>query len=257
MRRPIVPLTAGAAAAAAAVWLLPEPARAPAGAGLGGTWLGLSTWGVVSLRSGLFGPARTRGPGSRPEVALTWDDGPDPQATPALLDLLRARGVRGAFFCVGERARAHPDLVRRIAAEGHLLGNHSDRHAWSTNFLGTGALALELSAAQATLAGLSAQLPRYYRPPVGLMNHAVDGATRAIGLQVVGWSVRSLDTTRRAAEQVVTRVLARLHPGAVVLLHDGGLSAERVVAIAEGILDGLETRGLAARRLDEVLEGAA
>lgn len=258
MRRPIVPLTASAAAAGAAAWLLPDPWRAPAWAGLGASWLALSTWGVVSIRSGLFGPARTRGSGTRPEVALTWDDGPDPDSTPALLDLLRARGVRGCFFCVGERARAHPQLVRRIADEGHLVGNHSQRHAWGTNFLGTSALALELSQAQACLAEASGQLPRYYRPPVGLMNHAVDGATRAVGLEVIGWSVRSLDTTRRRApERVVRRVLARVHPGALVLLHDGGLPAARVVAIASGILDGLAARGLTARRLDEVLEGTS
>lgn len=255
MRRPIVPITAGAAlSAAGAALLLSDPARALTLAGLSGAWLALSTWGVTSLRSGLFGPARTRGPGTRPEVALTWDDGPDPAATPALLDLLRARGAPGAFFCVGERARAHPELVRRIAAEGHLVGNHSDRHGWGTNFLGTRALLRELSAAQATLAGLAGALPRHYRPPIGLMNHAVDPATRVVGLEVVGWSIRSLDTGRRAAEEVVARVVARLHPGAVVLLHDGGQPPERVRAIAGGILDALPSRGLQAARLDRVLD---
>lgn len=251
--RPIVPITVGAAAAAGAGVMLPSELRGWWWAGLGTTWLTVSTWGVCSLESGLFGPALVRGSRLRPEVALTWDDGPDPRATPALLDLLRARGVAGAFFCVGERARAHPELVKRAAAEGHLLGNHSDRHAWSTNFLGTRGLAAELSACQATLARLSGALPRFYRPPVGLTNHAVAGATQAVGLTVVGWSVRSLDTTRRSSDAVVARVLARIGPGDVVLLHDGGQEPDRAVAIARGILDGLGGRGLAPVRLDALL----
>jgi peptidoglycan/xylan/chitin deacetylase (PgdA/CDA1 family) len=204
------------------------------------------------MRSGVFGRARTSGPPSRPEVALTYDDGPDSLATAALLDLLRTRGVPAAFFVVGRNARAHPDLVRRARDEGHLLANHSDRHAWWTNFLSGSRLLREMEACATALEETTGERPRHYRPPVGLMNPSVAPAAAALGLTLVGWSVRSLDRTRRTAEQVASRVLRRVRAGDIILLHDGGQAPDRIVRITERILDGLSARGLRAVRLDRL-----
>jgi peptidoglycan/xylan/chitin deacetylase (PgdA/CDA1 family) len=256
--RRIFPLGALHLAAALAVLALSEPARAPAWGLLAATFSAVMVWGTVDLRSGVFVRARTRGPRpAQPRVALTFDDGPDPQATPALLDLLAERGVKAAFFLVGERARAQPELVRRIAAEGHLVGNHSDRHGAFTNLYPRARLCRELAACQASLATLSGETPRYYRPPFGLANHAIHGAARLVGLEVVGWEVRGLDTGGRSAEAVVRRVLAGLTPGGIALLHDGGQAPERVRAVVAGVLDGLAARGLEPVRLDALLDGDA
>ncbi len=219
--------------------------------------IGGIAWAVVSPASQRLGPAGARAPHDRPEVALTFDDGPDPAATPALLDLLAERGAPATFFLVGERARAHPDLVRRIVAEGHLVANHSDRHALTTNFFGVARLRAELTACQETLTALAGAPPRYYRPPVGLMNHAVAPVCRALGLEVVGWSVRSLDTTRRTVEAVLARVRRGLRPGAIVLLHDGGQEPERARAIAAAVLESAAEAGLEPVRLDRLLGGPA
>jgi len=212
----------------------------------------LTAVAVLSPGSGLLGEVVTRGDARRPRVALTWDDGPDPRVTPALLDLLAARGVRGTFFLVGERAAAHPELVRRLAAEGHEPGNHSWGHGLLTNLLSTRRLAGQLARTQAELAR-HGEPPRHYRPPFGLLSHAVAPACAATGLRPVCWSVRSWDTLRRPAADVADTVLRRVHPGAVVLLHDGGRDPARVLETARLILDGLDARGLQPVRLDALL----
>jgi len=192
--------------------------------------------------------------GSHPAaVALTFDDGPDPASTPALLDLFARRGARATFFVLGERARAAPELVRRMAAEGHEVGNHSDRHSPLLNFRLRAGMRAEIAACQATLAPLLGRAPRYYRPPVGLRNPAVHPVCEELGLELIGWRVRSLDKSRRTPEAVVAAVLGALRPGDVVLLHDGGQPRARLLAIAEGLLDGLELRGLRAVGLGELM----
>lgn len=250
--RPIVPITIGVALAAVALAFFPF--RGVAWAVLGAGYLAVLVVGVVSMRSGVFGRAHIAGDASRRTVALTYDDGPDRDSTGPLLDLLRARGVSAAFFVVGARARAHPQLVQRCHAEGHLLANHSDRHSWLTNFLRARGLRRELEACQATLDKITGARPRYYRPPVGLLNPSVPPVAHALGLEIVGWQVRSLDTVRsKDPAAVARRVLARVGPGGIILLHDGGLEARRVTEITERILDGLAERGLEPVRLDRLL----
>jgi peptidoglycan/xylan/chitin deacetylase (PgdA/CDA1 family) len=250
--RPIVPITIAVALAAVAAWFLPF--RGLAWAVLGAAYLAVLVVGVCSMRSGVLGRAHTSGDGSRPAVALTYDDGPARESTGALLDLLRERRVPAAFFVVGARARAHPDLVKRCHAEGHLLANHSDRHSCLTNFYRAQGLRRELEACQATLEEITGERPRYYRPPVGLMNPSVQPVAQSLGLELVGWQVRSLDTvTSRSPAEVARRVLARIRPGGVILLHDGGLERQRVTEITGRILDGLEERGLEPVRLDRLL----
>jgi len=255
--RPIIPITAAFACAAASVALLPPESRGLAWLALGLVYLGIATYGVASLGSGLFGAAFTRGSGAHPEVALTFDDGPDPRATPALLDLLRSRGVAAAFFCVGERVRAHPATARRAHEEGHLLGNHSDRHSALTNFLPARALERELTRCGRTLEEITGALPRYYRPPFGITSAALDGVARRLGLEVTGWQVRGLDTSGRSPERVAARILEGVRPGGIIVLHDGGRNPASLVEATRRILDGLESKGLAVVRLDRLRRGQA
>jgi peptidoglycan/xylan/chitin deacetylase (PgdA/CDA1 family) len=174
-------------------------------------------------------------------VALTYDDGPDPESTPALLDLLREYGARASFFLIGDKARAHPEIVRRILAEGHVIGNHSQAHSLWTNFFWRGAMHREMARCQDTLKEITGDSPILYRPPFGLMNPFVEPALTELNLGLIGWSIRSLDTVRTDAAE---RVRRRLKSGAIVLLHDGGIPKDRVLATSREILDELSTRGL-------------
>lgn len=254
--RPLFLLTGGAALLGLAALALPPGPRVGAWAVLTAVTTLIWVRATTVLRSRLLGFAWTEAPAPTRAVALTFDDGPDPAATPPLLDLLRERGAAATFFLVGERARAHPDLVRRIVAEGHAVGNHSDRHSPLTNFWLSGRLRQDLTACQETLTELTGAAPVYFRPPVGLANHATHPVAEALGLAVVGWRVRGLDTRGRAPASVVASILRRVRGGDVVLLHDGGRAPESVRAIVSGVLDGLAERDLEPVRLDRLLAGA-
>lgn len=181
---------------------------------LGGLW----------PRADWLGPNITRLPpaaAARREVALTLDDGPDPQLTPAVLDLLQAHGVRATFFCIAQRAAAHPELVREIVARGHSVQNHSFRHRHNFSLLGPGGFARELALAQQTLAALSGDMPRFFRAPAGLRNPFLQPVLSRLGLRLTSWTRRGFDTRESDAQRVLARLVSGLAAGDILLLHDG------------------------------------
>lgn len=152
-------------------------------------------------------------------AALSFDDGPDPEATPRLLDLLGRAGAKATFFLVGARAARHPGLVARIAAEGHAVGNHGwDHPALPT--LGPAAVTGQLRRTAAAIEAAGVPRPRLMRPPYGDQSWLSHLAARRLGLTVTGWSVVGADWEADDGATIAARVLAGLHPGAIVLLHD-------------------------------------
>jgi len=209
--------------------------------------------GVAFPQLSLFGPFICRVPQSRKSVAITFDDGPDEHSTPALLEILRERAVKGAFFGIGKRVAAHPDIAARIVQEGHLLENHSYAHSNTTNLLTVSQLRDELAQAQEAIKKATGVPPTCFRPPMGLSNPRVFRAAREAGLKVIGWSARGLDTKLTDSEQVVSRICRRLQPGAIILLHDGNIPAERLVTTVKTLLDRLRTLDYEVVRLDQLL----
>lgn len=199
-------------------------------------------WGSLYPHSRLFGPVLSRLATDRPEVWLTFDDGPSPE-TPALLALLDRHHARATFFLVGERARRQPDLVQAIARRGHEVANHTDSHpAGRFWLLGPRALAREVGAAQATLARLAGARPRWFRAVAGLGNPFLAPVLRRAGLARVSWTARGFDAVDGDDDRVLARLLRGLRPGAVLLLHEGGAPG-RSVALAARLLAALAERG--------------
>lgn len=209
---------AGVAAIAA------QPALWPwaAGAMLGSHALNLAF--VMSPASGAFGPVIVTLPpaaAGRGEIALTFDDGPDPEVTPRVLDALDAAGAQATFFCVGNRAHAHPPLLREIVARGHAVENHAFGHAMTFGFYGIGRLARDIGAAQQVLTDITGVAPRYFRAPFGIRTPLTEPALARLGLDCVAWSIRSFDSIDSDPLRVAARIERRLAPGAIVLMHDG------------------------------------
>ncbi|MDH3319679.1 MAG: polysaccharide deacetylase family protein [Betaproteobacteria bacterium] len=208
--------------------------------------------GGLLPRSRLLGPNWTRLPRSaaaRGEVALSLDDGPDPEVTPRVLEVLERHGVRATFFCIGERATRHPGLVRAIAAAGHAVENHSFRHRHDFALLGPRRFLQEIGAAQDTLAALAGVAPRFFRAPAGLRNPFLDYALARLGLQLVSWTRRGYDTRNANAEDVLARLTRALAPGDILLLHDGHTKrsvhgAPVVLEVLPRLLDTLAGAGL-------------
>jgi peptidoglycan/xylan/chitin deacetylase (PgdA/CDA1 family) len=155
------------------------------------------------------------------EVWLTIDDGPDPDDTPRLLELLAAHGARATFFVIGENAAAHPQLVKAIADAGHELAHHTHTHPLATFWCALpGRVARELDDGLAALRAVGVT-PTRFRPPVGIKNPWLAPALRARGLTAIGWSARGLEHWLGDADAVATRALCKVTPGAILLLHEG------------------------------------
>ena len=155
-------------------------------------------------------------------IALTFDDGPDPEWTPRVLDALAAHGMRATFFLVGERAERHPELVERILAEGHEAGSHSWDHP-SLPELAPAAAAEQIARTRAVLGSRDAGL---LRPPYGHQSLATWRLARAEGYRVVMWSIAAGDWRSDDGATLASRILAEAAPGAIVLLHDSLYTCE-------------------------------
>lgn len=210
--------------------------------------------GVALPQWRMFGPFICQGDNSQRRVALTFDDGPDPRSTPALLDLLRAENVPATFFCIGRNVAAHPQIVARIAQEGHLLGNHTYTHSNATNCFGVARLTDEMLRTQSATRDAAGTTPVYFRPPMGLSNPRVFKAAAGLGLKVIGWTARGIDTQIRDSNRVVQRILRGVRPGAIILLHDGNIPPERLLATVKLLLAKLREQGYQFARLDHLLE---
>ena len=175
-------------------------------------------------RSALLGPNLRRLPAAaaaRSEIAVTIDDGPDPEVTPAVLDLLASHQVQATFFCIAERARAQPALLRRIVAAGHSVQNHSHHHPHHFSVLGPAAMAREIGDAQALLADITGVQPTCFRAPAGLRNPLLDPVLHRQRLHLVSWTRRGFDTRQPDPQRVLTRLTRNLAAGDILLLHDG------------------------------------
>jgi peptidoglycan/xylan/chitin deacetylase (PgdA/CDA1 family) len=211
-------------------------------------------------RSRLLGPNWIRLPvqgGEEARVAITIDDGPDPEVTPRVLALLACHGVHATFFCVGERVERYADLAREIVKSGHHIENHSQRHRHSFSLLGPRAMLAEISRAQDAIAGVTGNHPRFFRAPAGLRNPFLDPVLARLGLHLVSWTRRGFDTVQGNADVVYRRLTNPLQGGDILLLHDGNAARGRdgnpvILEVLPRLLD-----RLAAERLRAVTLRAA
>jgi len=184
----------------------------------------LITAAVLMPRSRLLGANLTRLPAAaaaRGEIAITIDDGPDPEVTPQVLDLLDAHGQRATFFCIAERVQAHPALAREIVARGHSIQNHTARHRHDFSFLGPRGYAAEIERAQDILATVTGTRSVFFRAPAGFRNPFLAPVLHRRGLALASWTRRGFDTRERDPARVLARLTRGLAAGDILLLHDG------------------------------------
>ena len=224
-------------------------ARAAAllGAGAGVAWsLPALAPLVPALAQALGVPRRRDGIGG---IALTFDDGPHPEGTPAVLDLLAAAGAKATFFLVGEQARAFPELAERIAAEGHEIAVHGDRHRVMLR-LAPAMIAADLDRARETIGELTGQRPLFHRPPLGIYSYPGLKLVREQGLEPILWSRWGRDWSAKSTAGSISEMVTRdLSAGDVLLLHDADWYSDagcwrNTIAALPTILDRVNSRGL-------------
>jgi peptidoglycan-N-acetylglucosamine deacetylase len=189
-------------------------------------------WGIVNIRSQFFGKVYFRGETTGKRIAITFDDGPDPGLTEAILDLLDRYKMRAAFFVIGRRAGQFPHIVKRAFGSGHVIACHDQKHHWGSNFRTTGALFRDILAARQIIERIIGKKPLLYRPPMGLMNPHVPIALARSNMVCIGWSERLFDSgNKREIKLYKMPKLAR--PGAVIMLHDCLPKAENKAVFLE------------------------
>jgi peptidoglycan-N-acetylglucosamine deacetylase len=217
-------------------------------AGAGALALGslyVYAWSVPTLQ--LFGPALLRGPTEGAKVALTFDDGPSSPYTGQILDLLRQRGVAATFFLCGKNVERHPDIARRIVAEGHTIGNHTYSHPFPY-FHRRSFIAAEIDRAQDVIERVTGHRPTMFRPPFGarwLGMYQVLGERR---MPLINWSDTGYDW--REGVDIARETLKHLRPGSIILLHDGSqvyppdqVDRSRTVSALPSVIDGVRQAG--------------
>jgi peptidoglycan/xylan/chitin deacetylase (PgdA/CDA1 family) len=179
----------------------------------------------------------------RPDVALTIDDGPHPRWTPPILDLLARHRVRATFFLVGARVGERPDLVRRIVADGHTVGNHSLHHPQPFAALTPAAIAAEIDQTQTAIEDAAGITPTLFRAPGGNWSRTVLRMCRERGLAPIDWTINPSDWRSPGVDHITT-ALRRCRAGQIMLCHDGGGDRSQTLAALEEVLPALIGRGL-------------
>ena len=213
-------------------------------------------------RCGWLGPNITRLPTAKAEegvVALTFDDGPNPDLTPSVLDLLDQAGARATFFCIGNRAEAHPDLVAAIRCRAHGVENHTYSHPHGFAFRGPGGLRREIGQAQRAIERSGGGNPRFFRAPAGIQNPWLSVVLAGADLSLVSWTRRGFDTVSDDGARVAARLGRGLRGGDVLVLHDGAPTGQRarkpvVLDALRRVLDEMSRKGLRSESLHVALQ---
>jgi peptidoglycan-N-acetylglucosamine deacetylase len=184
----------------------------------------------------------THGSRDHRRVALTFDDGPDPDRTPALLDALAAVDAPATFFVLGAHVNAHPELTARVAREGHELGNHTYSHPYLP-LVRSRRVAAELAAADSAIERATGVVPSLARPPYGGRSPRNVRVFDRLGKRLVLWDVNSFDWKGMAADAIVERVLARTRPGSIILLHEARTGGEVTIEAVRKLVPALRARG--------------
>jgi peptidoglycan-N-acetylglucosamine deacetylase len=183
------------------------------------------------------------------QIALTIDDGPDPEVTPKVLAILDQHQVKATFFCIGDKAQLHPELCQEIIRRGHAIENHTQHHRHHFSLLGPNRFTKEIQAAQNTLTSITGQRPLFFRAPAGLRNPFLDAVLKKLNLTLASWSVRGFDTKNSNAEKIKTKLIGHLKAGTILLLHDGNAARSHqgtpvILEVLPDLLSAAKTQGL-------------
>ena len=212
-------------------------------------FLGSVAIGVFSIQKNFFFKSYNNGPQTKKEIAISFDDGPNAQVTPLLLDILANNNVKATFFCVGEKILENKDLVKRIAREGHIVGNHSYSHSILFDFMPPSGMIQEINSTNELIYKIIGKKPRFFRPPFGITNPFVKKAINHTGMTPIGWSLRSLDTVKNE-KKVLARIKNKIQPGDIVLMHD---KSKHILSVVQDLISWVEASELKIVSLNKLL----
>ncbi len=208
-------------------------------------------WASADIGSNIYVKTLCKAEREDKVVSLTFDDGPNYFTSPLVLDILKKYDIKATFFLIGKKAKKYPYLVNRIFEEGHIVANHTYSHS---NFF---PLSIRYSVQEEIEKGIEeinkaiGKKPKLFRPPFGVTNPILGKVVKDIELTTIGWSIRPLDTMNRSREKIKEKVISKLHPGAIILLHDDCDNADQLLEI---LIPSILEKGYKIIPLDEMLE---
>jgi chitin deacetylase len=185
-------------------------------------------------------------------IALTFDDGPWPESTAQVLDILKQNNIKATFFVVGQNVKNYPDLLRRVVAEGHTVGNHTWHHWY--HFMNPQVAAYEVANTTDIIYKLTGVKTDLFRPPGGMMNNGLVAYARSNKYAVIMWSSDSADYSRPGVPRLINNVLRPAQPGGIVLMHDGGGNRSQTVKALPEIINRFRKQGYSFVTIPELLE---
>jgi peptidoglycan/xylan/chitin deacetylase (PgdA/CDA1 family) len=219
---------------------------------LGAFWLALTIIGSFHIRWNYHLPAlHCNKKVHNKLVAITFDDGPHPSFTPKVLELLQKYNAKASFFCVGHQVHQFGEIVNKIVANGHTVGNHTYSHSNKFGFFGTQKVILELQRTNMAIKETTGLDPKFYRPAFGVTNPSIGRAVKKLQLNTIGWNIRSLDTTKRSKKTVLERITNKIKKGDIILLHD---SSDKTVEVLEQLLLFLQRNEIQSVTVDQLLD---
>ncbi|MEH2454048.1 polysaccharide deacetylase family protein [Nostoc sp.] len=185
-------------------------------------------------------------------IALTFDDGPWPESTAQVLDILKQNQIKGTFFLIGQNVKNYPGLVKREIAEGHVIGNHTWHHWYQ--FLNPQAAAYEIVHTADLIYQVTGIKTNLFRPPGGIMHNGVADYARNSKYAIILWSSDSVDYSRPAVPKLINNVFRKAKPGGIVLMHDGGGNRSKTVQALPEIIANFRKQGYRFVTIPELLE---
>lgn len=183
-------------------------------------WTGFVAFNVVKIRYTLFMKSVCRIKTKEKVVFLTFDDGPNPETTEKILSILESHQIKATFFCIGDNVTTNAHLARKIDSLGHLIGNHTQSHNWSDTFKNTNEYETLVNNCSEAVNKATGKKPVLFRPPYGITNPSIAKAIKKLHLTSIGWNIRSFDTIIKDENKILARIITRLKPGSIILLHD-------------------------------------
>ncbi|WP_281867059.1 polysaccharide deacetylase family protein [Flavobacterium sp. GSB-24] len=213
-------------------------------------WIVINAVGSSRISSNYHVKAFCHNPSeTQKKIALTFDDGPS-EFTLEVLALLKKYNVKATFFCIGKNIEKHPEILKQIIADGHLVSNHSYSHSKFFDFYNAKQIAAEIKKTDALLEKYTSKKINFFRPPYGVTTPSIRRALNITGHKVIGWNIRSLDGGTKNKELIFNRIIKRVSPGGIVLLHD---TASHSVLVLEQFLQFLEQNSYEVISIEELL----
>ncbi|MEO8255505.1 MAG: polysaccharide deacetylase family protein [Flavobacterium sp.] len=213
-------------------------------------WLGINAFGSARISSNYHVKSFCNNPlETEKKIAITFDDGPS-KFTLEILALLKKYDVKATFFCIGKNIEAHPEILKQIIANGHLVGNHSYNHSPFFDFYNAKKIKTEIQKTDDLLEKFTSKKINFFRPPYGVTTPSIRRALKTTGHKVIGWNIRSLDGGTKNQSLIFNRIIKRVSPGGIVLLHD---TASHSVLVLEQFLQFLQQNNYEVISIEELL----